>query len=169
MTIRRRNAARPLPHSSTVTWLGLAGWLAVTFVAAYVGTRFEAGAWYDALEKPAWTPPASVFGPLRTTLYVLMAIAAWLVWRRFGFAGARAALVVYLVQLVLNTGWSWLFFGEHDIAMAFTEIVALLVLIVITVVMFWRRDLIAGLLLLPYLGWVAFATALNFRLYELNG
>lgn len=157
------------PPSGAAAWLGLAGWLALTFVAAFVGSRFEPGAWYRAIEKPSWNPPNAIFAPVWTTLYVLMAVAAWLVWRRWGFAGAKAALGAYVVQLALNTAWSWLFFGRHDIGLALADIVMLVVAIVVTLVLFRRKSRLAGALLVPYLAWVGFATALTFTLYRLNG
>lgn len=148
--------------------LGLAGWLAITALAAFVGSRFSPDAWYAALAKPSWQPPNSVFAPVWTTLYALMAVAAWLVWKRWGFAGARAPLVVYLVQLALNAAWSWLFFGRHDIPMALADILVLWVAIVVTLVLFWKKHRLAGALLVPYLAWVSFATALTWTLYRLN-
>ena len=150
-------------------WLGLLGWIAVTFLAAAVGSQFMPGEWYASLEKPAWNPPSWVFGPVWTTLYLLMAIAAWLVWRAYGFAGARAALTLYLVQLAANAAWSWLFFGRQDIGLALADIVVLWVLIALTIAHFHRHHRTAALLLLPYLLWVSFATALNFALWRLNG
>ena len=156
------------PRSRAADLLGLAAWLAVTFLAAFVGSRFEPGAWYGTIEKPSWNPPSSVFAPVWTTLYVLMAVAAWLVWRSRGFAGARTALTLYLVQLVLNAAWSWLFFGQHAIGLALAEILVLLSAIVATAVLFWRRHPLAGALFVPYIAWVSFATFLNFTLWRLN-
>ena len=148
--------------------LGLAGWIAVTAAAAVVGSRFEPDARYRTLETPPWQPPNWLFAPVWTTLYALMAVAAWLVWRRWGFAGARTALVVYLVQLALNAAWSWLFFGRHDIPMALADILVLLAAIVLTLVLFWKKHRVAGALLLPYLAWVSFATVLTWTLNRLN-
>ncbi len=97
-----------------------------------------------------------------------MGIAAWLVWRRGGWAAQRRALTVFVAQLALNALWSWLFFGWHLGAAAMLDIVVLWVLIVVTVVMFWRARPLAGLLLLPYLAWVTFASALNYAVWQLN-
>jgi translocator protein len=149
--------------------LGLAAWLAVSFAAGGIGSRFMPGAWYAALSKPAWTPPSAVFAPVWTALYLLMGVAAWLVWRRAGFGGARAALVLFIVQLVLNALWSYLFFGLHRIDLAGYEIVSLWIVILIVAVSFWRVDWRAGVLLAPYLVWVAYAAGLNFALWRLNG
>ena len=147
---------------------GLIGWLAGSFAAGWIGSRFMPGAWYASLVKPAWTPPAMVFAPVWTVLYVMMGVAAWLVWRRAGFAGARAALGLFVVQLALNAIWSYLFFGLHRIDMALIDIAALLVMILLVMVLFWRKDWRAGALLLPYLAWVGFASCLNFALWRLN-
>lgn len=148
--------------------LGLAGWLAVTFVAAAAGSQFMPGEWYASLAKPSWNPPSWVFAPVWTTLYVLMAVAAWLVWRRAGFAGARLALGCYLLQLVLNAAWSWLFFGRQSIDGALADIIVLWVLIVATTLLFLRHSRAAAALFVPYLAWVSFATVLNLALAHLN-
>jgi benzodiazapine receptor len=149
---------------------GLAGWLLVTFAAAAVGAiaSIEASSFYLQLARPAWAPPASVFGPVWSVLYTLIGIAAWRVWRKGGFRLQRAALTLFLAQLVLNALWSWLFFGWHRGALAFADIVLLLVSILATVVAFWRAERLAGALLLPYLAWVSFASALNFAVWQLN-
>lgn len=147
---------------------GLAGWLAASLAAAWTGMRFLPGAWYAALEKPGWTPSNGVFPPVWTVLYVMMAVAAWLVWRRGGFAGARAALVLYVVQLGLNAAWSYLSFGLHRLDLAFYDIVALWLTILLVTSMFWRLSRGAGALMLPYLAWVGFAACLNLAIWRLN-
>jgi translocator protein len=149
-------------------WLGLVVWVMLSLAAGAFGSRFEPGAWYAALEKPAWTPPSSVFGPVWTVLYVLMGVAAWLVWERRGDA-ARGALTLFVVQLLFNAAWSWLFFGLQSPGMALMGIIVLWVLIAATALVFWRARAVAGTLLLPYLAWVTFATALNFEIWRLNG
>jgi len=133
-----------------------------------VGSLFPPGAWYAALDKPSWNPPNAVFGPVWTTLYILMGIAAWLVWRRAGFAGARTALTLYGVQLALNALWSYLFFGMQSPLAAFLELTVLWGVIVATLVRFWRVSPAAGALLIPYLCWVSFAGVLNFVIWRLN-
>ena len=148
--------------------LGLVGWLVVSFIAAWIGSRYMPGAWYASLAKPSWNPPNSVFGPVWTVLYVLMGIAAWLVWRKAGFSGAGAALTLFVLQLALNALWSYLFFGRHRPDWAFFDIVALWAVILIVMVLFWRVDRIAGGLMAPYLVWVTFASYLNFALWRLN-
>jgi benzodiazapine receptor len=150
------------------TWLGLAAWLGVTFVAAAVGAHFQPGTWYAGLRKPAWTPPAAVFAPVWTLLYMLMAVAAWRVWQAAGFGAARVALTLYLIQLVVNAAWSWLFFGRHRIGSALIDVVLLWLLIAGTLLLFRARDDVAGWLLVPYLLWVGYAGALNLALFRLN-
>src|SRR5690606_36483937 len=112
---------------------------------------------YGRLALPDWAPPASVFGPAWTLLYVLMALAAWMVWRRAGWSGARGALSLYLVQLLLNALWSWLFFAWRLGGAAFVEVLVMWLAIAATLLAFWRVRPLAGALLLPYLGWVTFA------------
>jgi len=147
---------------------GLVGWLVVSFAAGWIGSRYLPGAWYASLAKPSWTPPNAIFGPVWSVLYVLMGLAAWLVWRQAGFGGAGAALVWFVVQLVLNAMWSYLFFGRHRPDIAFVDIVALWLAILVVVVLFWRQDRAAGALMLPYLVWVGFAACLNFAIWRLN-
>lgn len=149
-------------------WLGLGGFLLLTFAAAAIGSQFMPGEWYARLAKPSWTPPSWLFGPVWTLLYVLMAVAAWLVWKDRGFAGARVALVLYGVQLALNAAWSWLFFGLQRPGLAFAEILVLWIAILATLIAFWRHRALAGALLVPYLAWVSFATALNLAIWRLN-
>lgn len=148
--------------------IGLVGWLAVAFSAAVVGSRFLPGAWYATLSKPAWNPPAAVFAPVWTVLYASMGVAAWLVWRRAGFAVAGPALAAFCAQLVLNAAWSYLFFGLHRPGIAFADILALWVVILVVVLLFWRVDWRAGALMVPYLVWVGFASCLNFALWRMN-
>lgn len=150
--------------------VGLLGWLLLTFAAAAIGAAASAnaGVFYQQLTRPGWAPPGWLFGPVWSVLYFLMAIAAWLVWRESGFRGARIALSLFLIQLAANALWSWLFFAWHQGAWAFGEILILWALILGTIVVFWRMLPLAGILLLPYLAWVTFASALNFALWQLN-
>ena len=148
--------------------LALAGWLVICFLAATVAGFFMPGEWYAQLKKPSWNPPSWIFAPVWTALYTMMAVAAWLVWRRGGFAARRAALGLFLLQLLCNGLWSWLFFGLHRPALALVDIASLWLALLATTVVFWRVRLVAGLLLVPYLAWVSFASALNFALWRLN-
>lgn len=150
--------------------LGLVGWLAATFVAGGVGAiaSVSASAFYNGLTQPAWAPPAWLFGPAWSVLYVLMAIAAWLVWRRHGFRGASTALRLFCVQLAANALWTWLFFQWRLGAAAFAEILLLWVLILATIGAFWKLNRLAAIMLMPYLAWVSYATALTFAMWRLN-
>lgn len=147
--------------------LGLIGWLALAYIAAAIGSvaSINAASFYAELVQPPWAPPAWLFGPMWTTLYGLMSIAAWLAWRE---PGARPALVVFAIQLALNALWSWLFFAWQLGAIAFIGVVALWVLILMTLVMFWRLKPLAGVLLVPYLAWVSLACALTWSVWQLN-
>mgnify|MGYP000928278789 FL=1 len=150
--------------------IGLVGWLVISFIAAGIGAAasVQASSFYAELVRPSWAPPSAVFGPVWTILYALMGIAAWLVWRAKGFRAARASLVLFLVQLAVNALWSWLFFGWHLGAPAFADIVLLWLLIVTTLALFWRVRLLAGVLLIPYLLWVSFASVLCYSVWQLN-
>jgi benzodiazapine receptor len=154
----------------TRKWLGLLAWIVVAFIPAAMGAFVDTGPWYDSLDRPAWTPPSWVFGPVWTLLYLLMGIAAWRVWVTHGFVGRRArfALVLFLVHLVFNGLWTWLFFGLHLLTAAAVEIVILWVMILALVVLFWKLDRVAGLLFLPYLLWVTYAVTLGIGFAVMN-
>jgi tryptophan-rich sensory protein len=148
----------------------LAGFIALTLAVGWIGSRAtlpEIPGWYAELAKPSFTPPNWVFGPVWTTLYVMIAVAAWLVWRSDNAARA-GALALWGVQLSLNLAWSLLFFGLKDVGLALLDIVILLVAIVVTIAAFARASRLAAWLLVPYLVWVAYATALNFAIWRLN-
>lgn len=149
----------------------LVAMLLICFAAAGVGGALTAQSvrdWYPTLAKPAWTPPDWLFGPVWTALYAMMAVAAWLVWRRDGWRGSRAALVLFGVQLLLNVGWSAVFFGLRQPGLAFAEIVVLWLAIAATALAFGRRSKIAGWMLAPYLAWTSFAATLNLAIWRLN-
>lgn len=148
--------------------IGLTVWLAITFAAAWMGSRHMPGEWYASLAKPSWNPPNWIFAPVWSVLYVLMGVAAWLVWRRAGFSGAGTALGLFAVQLMLNALWSYLFFGLHRIDLALLDIVILWAAILAVTVLFWRVHKWAGGLMLPYIAWVSFASLLNVVLWRLN-
>lgn len=147
------------------TWIALAGFLGLSFLAALPGALVPPGAWYQALSKPSWNPPAWVFGPVWTLLYVSIGVSAWLVWRRRGWGRELGA---WSAQMALNALWTPLFFGLHALGGALIEIVALWLAILGTVLLFWRARPLAGALLLPYLAWVGFAAVLNATLWRLN-
>ncbi|KPK13554.1 MAG: hypothetical protein AMJ67_17255 [Betaproteobacteria bacterium SG8_41] len=136
--------------------------------AGGAATASSVGTWYQTLQKPFFNPPNWLFAPVWTALYIMMAIAGWRVWRAHGLRGARAAMALFAVQLALNLAWSFLFFGYRMIGAALIEIILLLMAILVTTVLFWKRDRLAGILFVPYAGWVAFATILNFALWRLN-
>jgi tryptophan-rich sensory protein len=137
--------------------------LAVVAVSVLGGLATASGTsdWYPTLRKPPWTPPDWVFGPAWTTLYILMAIAAWLVWQRRRTAEVRGALVMWWAQLALNLLWSIMFFGLRQPLWALVEIVALWIAIAATIALFARVRTLAALLLVPYIAWVTFAISLN--------
>jgi tryptophan-rich sensory protein len=151
--------------------LGLVGFVVLCLVVSGIAgaiTGTSVDSWYQGLRKPSFNPPDWVFAPVWTTLYVLMAVAAWRVWRRRGQAGRRLALTVFGIQLSLNLAWSIVFFGFRRIDLALVEIVVLLMAIPVCAALFWRIDRWAGRLLVPYILWVAFATAITASLWWLN-
>ena len=162
--------ASKLPRSSTSQVVGLAGWLALAFLVAAIGSvaSIDAPAFYAELVKPDWAPPASLFGPVWSILYALMGIAAWLVWREQGARGLAAALALFVIQLGANALWSWLFFEWRIGALAFADVLILLALIVATIAAFWHIRRLAAILLLPYLAWVCFASALTWSVWQGN-
>ena len=150
--------------------IALLGWLLLSFAAAAIGAvaSGEAGAFYGQLVRPSWAPPGWLFAPVWTVLYALMGVAAWLVWRVHGFKENRTALALFIVQLGANALWTWVFFVWHQGALAFAEMILLWCLIVATAVSFRRVNALAAVLLLPYLAWVTFASALTFSTWRLN-
>jgi len=136
--------------------------------AATPGLVLRPGDWYRGLAKPVWRPPNWVFGPVWLVLYLSIAVSGWLVWRQVGIGNATLALSIYAFQLVLNGLWSIIFFGLHRPGLAFAEILCLWLSIVATIAAFHRVDETAAYLLIPYLLWVSFAAALNFRVWRLN-
>jgi translocator protein len=148
--------------------LGLCGWLLLCFAPAFLGAVFMPGEWFAGLRKPTWNPPGWVFGPVWSALYTMMAVAAWLVWRRGGFAAQRGPLSMFLAQLVLNAAWTPLFFGLRQPGWAFAEILLLWLAIAATLAAFWPVNRTAAWLIAPYLAWVSFAAALNGTIWRLN-
>ena len=147
----------------------LAVFLSICLGAGGLGSVFTASAvktWFVTLRKPSWNPPNWLFAPVWTTLYIFMAIGAWLVWRDGQFFGLPGLL--FAVQLVLNLAWSWLFFNMKRPDYAFVEIVFLWASIVGTMVLFWQVNSVAGWLYVPYILWVTFASMLNLAIWRLN-
>jgi len=160
----------PTRPSTSRQIVGLCGWLLLAFAAAGVGgmASARAGTFYAELVRPDWAPPGWLFGPVWSVLYILMGVAAWLVWRARGSGEARGALLVFVAQLAANALWTWLFFVWKQGALAFAEILLLWILIAVTMVLFWRVSRLAAGLLLPYLAWVSFAAALSYAIWQRN-
>lgn len=151
--------------------LALGVFLFVCLVVEFLGAVFtfpSVRGWYAELAKPSWTPPNWVFTPVWTVLFLMMALAGWLVWRKGDAQASTVALVLFGIQLVLNAAWSLLFFTLQSPGWAFAEIVVLWCAILFTLLTFWRIRTVAGVLLLPYLLWVSYAAALNFALWRMN-
>jgi translocator protein len=157
--------------SSPARYRALIGFLGATFLAAAIGsaaTFRSVQTWYPTLDKPTWTPPGSVFGPVWSVLYIAMAVAAWRAWRAQAGNAATVVLRGYGVQLVLNALWSVLFFGLQRPDLALFDIAALWIVLVMTLVRYWRVDRVAGVLWAAYVMWVSFAFALNAAVWHLN-
>jgi benzodiazapine receptor len=154
--------------SSQITALVIS--LFISFIVASLGglASVSAGDFYAELARPSWAPPAWLFGPVWTLLYIIMAVASWLVWGSDVFNEAKVALSFYLLQLVFNTLWSWLFFYLHMGLWAFVDIIFLWVCLVIVIFLFLKISVVAGVLMFPYLLWVSFAAILNYSIWKLN-
>lgn len=152
--------------------LVLIAFLLVTFAAAAIGstaTFRNVTTWYPMLQKPSWTPPSALFGPVWTALYIAMSVAGWRAWRKAESPAATAGVIrLYGAQLILNALWSVLFFGMRRPDLALIDIVALWLLLVVGLIRFGRLDRLAGVLWAPYVAWVSFATALNAAIWSLN-
>ncbi len=139
-------------------------------VAGSLVTRDNIPTWYAGLAKPGFSPPNWLFAPVWTTLYALMAYALWRILSLPGSTpGRTGAVVIFFVQLALNSAWSFAFFGAQSPLSGLVVIAALIVAILATIAAFWRLDRIAAWLLAPYLAWVCFATLLNGAIWQLNG
>lgn len=145
--------------------MAIIAFVAIAFLAGGFGAFFEPGAWYAGLDKPYLNPPEWAFGVVWPALYLMMGVAAGMVWKR---GRPPLPLACWGVQLALNAMWSWLFFGLHEPGWAFLEIRLLWLSIAATIVLFWRVYALAGALLVPYLLWVSFASWLNWQLWALN-
>ena len=153
------------------TALVFLGFLLITFAAAGLGGLFTASGvrdWYPTLARPTWTPPAWLFGPVWTVLYISIAVAGFLAWRKVGFGAAKGTMTLFIVQLSLNAIWSGVFFGLREPGWAFVVIVLLWLAIAATTIALLRVAVLSGLLFVPYLLWVTFASALNFAIWRLN-
>lgn len=168
------NVRRPNFGENARSALVLVALIVVCFAVAGVGSllttpQTASGGWYGTLDKPSFTPPNWLFGPVWTVLYLSMAVSGWLVWRREGFAGAKLPMTLFFVQLGLNLLWNVAFFGAESPALGLVDILALWMVILLTIIAFFRISQFAGWLLMPYLAWVTFATLLNASIWWLNG
>lgn len=162
------NTTNTSAPSKTYSILALVIFLLITFAAAAVGGLFMPGEWYAELTKPSWNPPNWVFGPVWTTLYIMIATAGWLYWRTPSAASKLRGYGVYGLQLILNAAWTALFFGLHDPLLALIDISLLIVMIISTIMLFKSVNRVSAWLLVPYLTWVSYATSLNAAIWVLN-
>ncbi len=168
---RRGSLQLCMVMSRTKNIFGLAAFLAVCFAVSGIGgaiTASSVGTWYQTLAKPSFNPPDWLFAPVWTTLFAMMAIAGWRVWRKIGFSGAPLAFAVYGLQLALNLAWSGLFFGLQFVGWALVEMSVFFVALIATGLLFRPIDKVAALLFVPYGLWVAFALVLNTSIWILN-
>ena len=150
-------------------WLVLAGLIVLCLGVGSIGgfaTQDSVNGWYRTLAKPSWNPPDWVFGPAWTTLYIMMAVAAWLVWKTRD--RIAPAMILFYAQLALNLAWSLLFFGARSPGLALVEVVFLWSAVLFTMLAFFGRQTTAGWLFVPYLAWVSFAAVLNFTIWMMN-
>lgn len=148
-------------------WIAIAVFVGLNFATASSGGVFKPGAWYAALNKPSWTPPNLAFPIVWGLLFAINAWAGWLVWETVG-TSSPLAFGLYVGSLILNAGWSWLFFGRRRMDLALVNVVLLWLSLVAIMVVFWDLRPFAALLLIPYLTWVTIASALNLRMIQLN-
>ncbi len=151
--------------------INLIFWVGLCLLSGFAGssaTLPEITGWYQQIQKPSWTPPDWIFGPVWTLLYILMGIAASRVWAKRKESSVFYPLALFLLQLALNTAWSFIFFGQHLLFWALIEILILLSAIALTWMSFRKIDSLAGYLFIPYLIWVIFATYLNAAIWWLN-
>ena len=149
----------------------LIAFIVLCFSAAAFGSVFtnkSLKTWYQTIKKPTWNPPNKIFGPVWSSLYLMMALAGWMVWERLPQKGFSVPMVLFFVQLVLNTFWSVIFFGLRSPGWAFVEVVFLWIGITLTMVSFWAVYWVSGVLFFPYLLWVSFTAILNFTIWRLN-
>jgi len=146
-------------------WMTLLPFFGVVVVVALSGAVFMPGDWYRSLSKPAWTPPDWLFAPAWTLLYLMIAVAGWLVWRKQGLG---LSLAMWGLNLLCNGAWSWLMFGRHRIRAALVDALAMLATIVAFMWSAWSISQTAALLFVPYLAWTAFAAVLNWEILQRN-
>ena len=143
----------------------------VSFSVAALGSIFtnqSLKTWYTTIKKPSWNPPNWIFAPVWTTLYLMMAVAGWLVWEKQSPQVFSLPLILFFIQLILNGFWSVIFFGMQKMGLAVAEVILLWIFILMTIISFWELVPLAGALLIPYLLWVSFAFFLNLTIWRLN-
>ena len=143
----------------------------IVFSFGFIGSFFTTSSitnWYAFINKPLFSPPNWIFGPVWTLLYILMGVSAFLIWQKRDNLKTKPALIFYGIQLILNALWSIIFFGMHNPGLALLEIVILWLFILITLIKFYKINKTAGLLFIPYLAWVSFASILNYAIWMLN-
>jgi len=143
----------------------------IVFSFGFIGSLFTTSSitnWYAFINKPLFSPPNWIFGPVWTLLYILMGVSAFLIWQKRDNLKTKPALIFYGIQLILNALWSIIFFGMHNPGLALLEIVILWLFILITLIKFYKINKTAGLLFIPYLAWVSFASILNYAIWMLN-
>ncbi|MEM7746632.1 MAG: TspO/MBR family protein [Pseudomonadota bacterium] len=146
-------------------YVSLIPFLIIVFAAALTGALFMPGEWYKSLSKPTWTPPDWLFAPAWTVLYAMIAVAGWLVWQTEGWT---VALFFWIANIIFNAAWSWLMFGRQQIQAALYDALAMLLTIIAFIALTKDSVPIAAGLFVPYLAWVAFATALNYAILIRN-
>ncbi len=162
---------QPTAKSTGRLVIGLIISIIICFSAGGLGslaTSSSITGWYVEINKPTWNPPNWIFGPVWSTLFLMISVSAWLVWKSSGFEKAKLAFGVYAFHLLLNALWSIVFFGMQQMGWAFVEIVALWISIVATIVLFHRHSKLAAWLLIPYILWVSFASFLNYTIWQMN-
>jgi len=150
---------------ANVSFLSFAAFFLIVLVAAASGAIFKPGEWYDNLRKPSWTPPDWLFPVAWAVLYFMIAVAGWLVWHA---DPTHPAMALWAAQIIFNAAWSWLFFGRRDMLTALADVSAMWLSIAGFIVLAWPIAPVASALFVPYLVWVSFATALNYRVWRLN-
>ncbi len=158
-------------YKLTTTWKLIISILLCEIIGISSGLLASASnnSWFDTLNKPIWNPPAYLFGPVWTTLYLLMGISLWLIWKSNSPTTQKNnAVIIFALQLFLNFWWSILFFKFHSPALAFADIILMLILILFTIIQFSKISKPSAWLLVPYIAWVFFATILNYSIWDLN-
>ncbi|MHC9544553.1 MAG: TspO/MBR family protein [Vulcanimicrobiota bacterium] len=171
MLLMKQEAGKMVNVVNRSSAVALVVFLTAVSATGFIGSMFtfeSVKTWYAALNKPPWTPPSWLFGPVWTLLYCAIAVSGWLIWRERAQKKILPVMGIFVLQLFLNGLWSYLFFGLHNPGIAFIDIVGLLLLIALFITLSWNISRIAAILWVPYLCWVGFAAALNYTVWTLN-